>query len=606
MSRRPDGAPHSRPRFRTENTVALFAALETLLLLIRHDRPEVLFWWDAQGWPLVLGLWLRDLALAVAAFLAVRLLIRTLLAEPVAAAERTAYAVRLTVAAALAAVLLTGAGIALRWILPAAIPPGLWEDSVLDAEGVLRRPHGLPWLGGEAFGVQNRAFTSYVYLHYCGALFRAFGRGDVGFLALSAMGGTLMLPAAAWFAREVGGWRCAIGALGIAAFAQWPLLLSRWGWLATAMVTLLLLSAAAALAAVRTGRLSLAILSGLAAGLSEHTHPAAPAAFAGIGLFALLSLRRPERRRLVAAAFLAAFVALVPVGVFFLQHPGHFGGHPRDVSLLRVLDLTPGTTLRKAEALVGGLLSNVVLYAGIPLWTGDPNARHSLPGRSVVDPLLGVAALVGVAVGLERSRAGSEPHALLLWTAAGSLLAGILAYPVGAPNTLRACGFLGPLIVLCALGLDRAIVWLRPRVRARPAFLWALALAVVLAVETPVLLRLWPEDRRVQAAFCFNETAGGRIRRELADRETVLDPAVVRNPLVFEALAGGTDPSRPIQRIPRETVDEVLARRPPASFWMVTDARGFEAFARAGWRFARPVPLSQEFPEARIALVCPG
>jgi hypothetical protein len=39
---------------------------------------------------------------------------------------------------------------------------------------------------------------------------------------------------------------------------------------------------------------------------------------------------------------------------------------------------------------------------------------------------------------------------------------------------------------------------------------------------------------------------------------------------------------------------------------MVTDARGFEAFARAGWRFARPVPLSQEFPEARIALVCPS
>ena len=39
---------------------------------------------------------------------------------------------------------------------------------------------------------------------------------------------------------------------------------------------------------------------------------------------------------------------------------------------------------------------------------------------------------------------------------------------------------------------------------------------------------------------------------------------------------------------------------------VVTDARGFEAFERAGWRFARPISLSEEFPEARIALVCPG
>jgi hypothetical protein len=48
--------------------LGLFAAVQTFVFFARRDRFAVLFWWTSESWLLVTLLWLKDLALAAAAF----------------------------------------------------------------------------------------------------------------------------------------------------------------------------------------------------------------------------------------------------------------------------------------------------------------------------------------------------------------------------------------------------------------------------------------------------------------------------------------------------------------------------------------------------------
>ncbi|MGL4648057.1 MAG: hypothetical protein ACRC1H_01515, partial [Caldilineaceae bacterium] len=155
---------------------------------------------------------------------------------------------------------------------------------------------------------------------------------------------------------------------------------------------------------------------------------------------------------------------------------------------------------------------------------GDPNGRHNLPGRPMLDPLLAALLIPGVALCLRRLR---EPrHLLLLLWLGFTLLGGILTLAFEAPQSLRANGAL-PAAMLIALVPVAAIVrlWQRSsgKVGARQVTQpVAIGLAVLVA---PVLL--WNlvgyfEDQRTDFAtwnaFSAPETA---MARTLA----TLDPA---------------------------------------------------------------------------------
>src|SRR5512140_1975335 len=56
--------------------LGVFVAFQTLVALIRHDRPAVLFWWDGAAAPLVAILWIRNLTLAAGAGACAALLLR--------------------------------------------------------------------------------------------------------------------------------------------------------------------------------------------------------------------------------------------------------------------------------------------------------------------------------------------------------------------------------------------------------------------------------------------------------------------------------------------------------------------------------------------------
>jgi len=589
--------------------LGLFAAVQTFLLFARRDRFAVLFWWTSESWLLVTLLWLKNLALGAAAFFVFSRIARWTESLPRAQARgacpRDDSGSRVRHALLFAGIL--AIGVVLRWIAPRQIPPGVWADALFEAEGALRHPGSIPWLGGQPLaveGLRNSALVSNVYLKFCELLFRVFGRGDVGLLALSAVGGSLALPAVYWLGREVSGRRRGLIAMAILSLGEWPLVFSRWAWTGALLLSLVLAAAAAAVHARQTGSAGWAAVAGLLLGLSLHTYVSAWAVAAGFAIFAIRGLRRPAGTKLALTATGTALLAFLPFVPAFLKYPERLGGRAHDVSFLAPTKdvAVPGGNRPGAPPL--RLLYNGVEYTGLFLWTRDPNPRHGFPDRPPFDALLGIAALAGAALSYRRSRDGNAGEELLWLVAGASLAAGILGNPGGAPNGLRIYPFLGIAVLWAAGSLEG---WIAAAARAsssRPASLWALAFTVLFALETVPFLTRWPRDPLVAGSFCVLESDLGRTARELAPAPILLAPKALSWPIVFETLAAGEDPRRPVPRRDHRTAEELLRSWPPLPFWYVARDDDLEAFRRASWR-CPPRPTGDGSGIPRIVRVAP-
>ena len=566
--------------------VGVFGALQTFVFFARRDHFSVLLWWTRESWLYVLLLWLKDLVLGVGAFFLFATLARSTvaLAEPSETPHDRAWRIRhwLLFAAILAA------GVALRWLAPRQIPPGVWADALFEAEGALRDPGSIPWLGGrplEIEGLRNSALVSHLYLKVCAFSFRVFGRGDTGILALSAVGGSLALPAIYWLGREIGSARRALAAMAILAFASWPLVFSRWAWTGALLLPLVLAAAACALRALRTNRVPPAFAAGVLVGLSLHTHPAAWAAAAGLGVFGVTAIRPRRAGRLVAAAALGGLLAFLPFGVAFLEFPDRVGGRARDVSYIggSTKDVAiPGRDGPFALPLF--LVHNAIEYTGIFLWTHDPNPRHGLPGRTPLDPILGVAAILGAAVALRKARCRDAGERLVLYLVGTTLLAGLLANPGGAPNLSRVY----PVVAGPALWAAGALVrWIPAATRAltvRRGFAWVFAFALLFVLETRPFLVAWPRDPRVLGSFCVAESDAGRTAGALGPGPIILDPKAFDWPIVFETLAAARHRERSVPRLDRRSAADLLQSPPDRPFWFVAREKDLELLRLASWR----------------------
>ena len=589
--------------------LGLFAAVQTFVFFARRDRFAVLFWWTSESWLLVTLLWLKDLVLAAAAFFVFFRIVRWTETLPRVqaggASPRDDSSSRVRHSLLFAGIL--AAGVALRWIAPRQIPPGVWADALFEAEGALRHPGTIPWLGGQPLaveGLHNSALVSNLYLKFCSVLFRIFGRGDVGLLALSAVGGTFALPAAYWLGREVSGRRRGLVAMAILAFSQWPLVFSRWAWTGALLLSLVLGAAAAAVRARRTGSAGWAAVAGLLLGLSLHTYVSAWAVAAGFAIFAIGGLRRPAGAKLALAATGTALLAFLPFAPAFLEYPERLGGRAHDVSFLAPTKdvAVPGGNRPGAPPL--RLLYNGVEYTGLFLWTRDPNPRHGFPDRPPFDALLGVAALVGAGLSYRKARDGSAGDQLLCLLAGASLLAGILGNPGGAPNGLRIYPFVGIAALWAAGSLDRWVSAAARALSARTASVWAMALTVLFVLETVPFLTRWPGDPLVAGSFCVLESDLGRTARALGPAPIYLAPRALAWPIVFETLAAGEDPRRPVPKRGRRTGEDLLRSAPDVPFWYVARDDELEALKRASWRYP-PRARGDESGIPRIVRVAP-
>lgn len=559
----------------------VFVTLQLLAVLVRLNR-HVLFWWDDAPLVFVAFSWTWVLAQSAVGGLAAAWLagkVEPLLLEK-NASERAGLAVA-------GVTLLAAIGVALRFVAPTSVPPGVWLDVLAEAERLLRTPQDVPWFGGTPLALPGaHEIVSHLLLRSYQGLLLLFGRGDVGILSLSAVPAALTVPAAGWLAYEAFGRRASVLAAAFVAFSSRSLALSRWGYTPATLVPLALAAVAAALAARRRRSLPLAALSGVFAGFAMHTHSSAIVVPIALAAWSAGTWKEPGARGRAGVAAGAALLAAGPWLIGFVQHPGYFGGRLRDVN---VTNLVRDIDTRHAGPATR-LALNAIDYTGLFVFTKDPNGRHGFPERAAAPVAIGLAALIGFAALLGRSARDAGAPRAILWLAAGSLAAGVLSDPGGAPNTVRACILVATGFVVAAWVVDGVAERVASRTGARPGVLLLLVGAGFFVRESVPFLTEWPEHPMVSVGFCPEESDAGRLLRRLGNAPAVIEAGSVVAPLVLETLAASPDARVAVPILPRSTSAELLASPPPArSFWLVATRPFSKPLAAAGWTISVPV-----------------
>jgi len=367
---------------------------------------------------------------------------------------------RLFLALALIAITLLGAG--LRFAYLGSLPPGIYRDEAYNGLDALRVLEGYTPLYFEA---NNGREPLFIYL--VAWPIALLGATPLALRLASAIVGTLTIPTVYWLTRELAPSAEALLAAFLCAVTVWSVNLSRVAFRAVVMVPVLAVSLALWCRAARLRSGPLALLAGMAYGLSWYTYLPARMAALALGIAWLAQWRRGHawwRGWLLFGG--GALIVAAPLLSYMVGHWETTIGRAGQVSVLNPA-IHGGNVVR---ALVENLWRTLLAW----VWRGDFIPRHNIPLRPVFQPLLAVAFALGIYLALRRSR--SEPGmALALIFLAIMLLPTILAE--GAPHFLRGTGILPVLYIFPALGLAQVTRWVAKRVGSPGA--WALTMVVL-------------------------------------------------------------------------------------------------------------------------------
>ena len=408
----------------------------------------------------------------------------------------------------------TLAALALRLYRLNSLPIAVWRDEVyhgLLAQRIWRDPTFRPVYVAD---VDLPALLFYLQSPFVGL----FG-GDLWTLRVAPALAGALTPLAAWFAlRPILGARPALIAAWGMALAAWGLYMSRWGFpvIFDPLLTLLAVGCVwrgLGPAAPPWRAAGLMALGGLCAGLAVytyHTGRAEPLAVAALALARLW--RRPLRPRLapLAAGALAFGLALAPLASYALTHPQEFNKRVNSVGIF-------GAPGQPAIPPLLPLEQNAARYALMWHVAGDQNPRHYAPGRPVLDPLAGLAALLGLGLAWRSRRPAAL--ALLAWLAIG-LLPGI--FSDAAPHAMRSIGAFAPAAALAGLGLDALLGVAATRWRWLAPALAGVALAGVAAWNAQLYFRTTSDQ---QVMFNLFETTVTLLARGARAAATTATPS---------------------------------------------------------------------------------
>ncbi len=331
----------------------------------------------------------------------------------------------------------------MRFYQLASLPPGLHPDEAANGLDVFRifnhdyRPFYTTNGGREAL---------FFYLQAIGV--SIFGNTILGLRAAPALLGTLAVAAvylwsASWFGRRVG----LLAAL-LMAVTPWGVTISRDGFRASMLMLMIPLTLWLGTKAIQTkGKLWLA-LAGISFGAGFYTYIAYrlfPVALFAIGLYILIWRRHyiKQWKRPLLVFGIATTVALLPLGIFTLQHPADVAGRPAGVSFLNK-DLNHGKPL---QTLSDTLVKTALMFN----ITGDENYRQNLGGQPAFNVFVGVMFLLGIFVAIARIKRLAYFSLLMVF---GAMLLPEVLTAEGIPHFLRAIGALAPALVLAAVGIS--------------------------------------------------------------------------------------------------------------------------------------------------------
>jgi len=266
-------------------------------------------------------------------------------------------------------------------------PPGLWFDEALNGQDALA-----VWQPGGHFKlVYPDVFPREPLFETLLALTVKLGGPSVALLRLdSALVGLLTIALLYFMLRCEVGEGEALAAAGMLATMRWHALFSRLVFRTITLGPWMIVLVWAALRLRRRPSAGRAIALGVMIGGGFYTYLAwyflLPLVGAMVLWLLLSDWRRAAVRRAVALVLLTALLVFLPLGVHYYDHPDHLFARPGEVSAFA----------GGARAAVHEILKNAGEALLMFHWRGDHVPKHNIPHRPALDPLQGLAFLLGL------------------------------------------------------------------------------------------------------------------------------------------------------------------------------------------------------------------
>ena len=394
------------------------------------------------------------------------------------------------------------------------IPPGGFFDEIqnhLVAEDILK--------GDRPVFIAGMTKMPALFFYVLAGAIAVAGKGLATVRGLSALIGTLTVPAFYFLARRAFAWPVAAATTILLAGSRWHVTFSRVGFATIVGPLLEVLALLCLWKAMETRRRLFFLLFGAVVGVGLQTYysfnlfPAvlavATATFAARKGWRLFGTELRPVLGGLAWSILTAVVLLLPLARFVARQPKVFFERSSEVAIWN-----PAHGLPWPAALWRNAATNLLMFN----YRGDYNPRHNIPYAPILNPAEGFLLVVGLAAALAR---GSRwPQATWLVWFFVMLLPAILT--IESPQAHRAVGAIPAVYLLIGEGLQALFAY---AVGSARRLRWAIVAAVLLvaslaAASRDLTLYFGPQVRTSLAwqEFQADHHEIGKFLKPCADR----------------------------------------------------------------------------------------
>ncbi|MCX6764299.1 MAG: glycosyltransferase family 39 protein [Candidatus Nealsonbacteria bacterium] len=347
-----------------------------------------------------------------------------------------------------------------------SIPPGLYPDVAMNGTDALSaiKNHDFKIFYPENNGREG------LFINLIGFSFLIFGISIWSIKIVSAIIGILTVLGIFLFTKEIfklSNFKpnvsdfIALLSSFFLAISFWHVNFSRMGFRAIFTPFILVFSLYFLFKGLRTKKILDLIIGGAIFGLGFHTYISFRLAVLLLAFLFIIWLLIYYKEKILKKFFLFSFfifisivIVAIPIGFYFMQHPGDFIGRATGVSVFS----QPNP--------IKSFVRSFVIHLGMFNFYGDPNWRHNIALSPIFpwpSPLLfwpiGIAFLIGFVLSIKKSlyflKNKDYPQLLvystiLIWLFV-MILPSALTYE-GIPHALRSIGAIPPAFILSAIG----------------------------------------------------------------------------------------------------------------------------------------------------------
>jgi 4-amino-4-deoxy-L-arabinose transferase-like glycosyltransferase len=353
-----------------------------------------------------------------------------------------------------------------------SIPPGLYHDEAMNGNNALEalETKDFKWFYQENNGREG------LYVNLAAIPLSIFGNESWALRLLSAIFGMLTILGLFLLARELFNTRIALFSSFFLAISFWHILFSRIGFRAIMAPFFLVWAFYFLWKAIKHSqqqsllnggkRLWWALSAGLLFGLGFHSYIAFRIApFLLIIPFWVLWKKpstKAQAKKIIGVFLISAFIAGLPLGLYFLENPQDFLGRTSQISIF------------SSDSPIKDLGANIAKTIGMFFFVGDYNWRHNLAGAPQLWWPVSLLFLLGLFIGtkglIQKSKRKNEFIFLFLWILFMSLP--VVISSEGLPHALRAIVLIIPLMIFAGLGLELIVKktekWLKLKLKQYP------------------------------------------------------------------------------------------------------------------------------------------